>query len=175
MPTYRSNSLTIEEQEALFKAASSFEDLTLFKLALNTGIRREDIVRIELSNIHLKRQELSFWEAKKKRVWVVPLTATLTKELERYINTLPKGQKKLFDFSGKTAYNKLQRTLTRAGITKTISFHDLRRSLMKTGKRKGLDQKAICQITGDSMRTVEQFYQNFDMDELKEEIKKLET
>jgi integrase/recombinase XerD len=173
MKAYRSNSLSIEEQEALYSSASSFEDLTLFRLALNTGIRREDIVGIELSSINLKSRELAFYEHKKRRVHTVPLTTTVAIDLERYINSLPKGQKHLFNFSGRTAYNKLQRTLAAAGIKKELSFHDLRRSFMKTAKKKGLDPKAVCQITGDTLSTVQNFYQNLDMEELKEEIKKL--
>lgn len=173
MVQYRSNSLTIEEQEKLYNVAPSFEDLTLFRLALNSGIRRVDIVNIELSNIRLDRQELSFWEHKKSRVLTIPLTEVVCRDLERYINTLPRNQKKLFVFSDKTAYNKLQRSLKLAGINKGIRFHDLRRSFMKTAKKKGLDIKAVCQITGDTVNTVQNFYQNYDMEELKEEIKKL--
>lgn len=165
--------MSIEEQERLYNAAPSFEDLTLFRLALNSGIRRIDIVNIELPNIHLDKRELSFWEHKKRRVWTIPLTEQVAKDLERYINTLPKGQKKLFNFSDKTAYNKLQRSLVLAGINKEISFHDLRRSFMKTAKKKGMDIKAVCQITGDTIATVQNFYQNLDMEELKEEMKKL--
>ncbi len=173
MGTYRSNSLSLPEQNRFLEVVDTYEDLALFKLALTTGIRREDITKIELNNIDIENRNIVFWEAKKKRFWTVPLTQDTAQELKRYINTLPKGSKLLFNFTGRTAYNKLQRYLRKAGIKKHISFHDLRRTFMKTAKRKGISLKAVSQITGDTYSVIERHYQNLDLDELKEEIEKL--
>jgi len=170
---YRSNSLTIEEQEKLLSCTETFEDLTLFRLALSTGIRREDIAGIEVGNIDLSNRRLRFWESKKRRWWEVPLTLEVCQEIQRLINTYPNGRKKLFDMTGRTAYNRLQKYLEKAGIRKEISFHDLRRSFIKTAKRRGLSPKAVSQITGDTLSTIEQSYANLDADELREEIDKL--
>jgi integrase/recombinase XerC len=142
-------------------------------LALSTGIRREDIAGIEVGNIDLSNRRLRFWESKKRRWWEVPLTLEVCQEIQRLINTYPNGRKKLFDMTGRTAYNRLQKYLEKAGIKKEISFHDLRRSFIKTAKRKGLSPKAVSQITGDTLATIEQSYANLDMEELKEEIGKL--
>jgi integrase len=172
MKVYRSNSLTIEEQDKLVSLTESFEDLALFKLVLNTGIRREDIVGIELSNVFLDERKITFWENKKRRFWNVPLSVDVTNELRRYINTLPKGQRKLFTFTGRTAYNKLQHYLKKAGITKPLAFHDLRRTYMKTAKKRGIPSKVVSQVTGDKVSTIEEFYENFTHEELLEEIDK---
>ena len=173
MGTYRSNSLTIQEQDTFLSVVDTYEDLALFKLALTSGIRREDITKIELNNVDLEKGSVVFWEAKKRRFWTIPLTPDTTIELKRYINTLPKGSKLLFNFTGRTAYNKLQRYLEKANIKKHISFHDLRRTFMKTAKRKGISLKAVSQITGDTYSVIERHYQNLDLDELKEELEKL--
>jgi len=170
---YRSNSLTIEEQERLLSCTETFEDLCLFRLALSTGIRREDIVGVEIGNIDLPNRKLKFWESKKRRWWEVPLTVDVCQEIQRFLNTFPNGRKKLFDMTGRTAYNRLQKYLEKAGIKKGLSFHDLRRSFIKTAKRKGLSPKAVSQITGDTLATIEQSYANLDMEELKEEVDKL--
>ena len=170
---YRSNSLTIDEQESLLSVTESFEDLTLFRLALSTGIRREDIVSIDVGNIDLDNRRLKFWESKKRRWWEVPLTVEVCQEIRRLLNTFPNGRKRLFDMTGRTAYNRLQKYLEKAGIKKELSFHDLRRSFIKTAKRKGLSPKAVSQITGDTLATIEQSYANLDMEELKEEVDKL--
>jgi len=172
---YRSNSLTIEEQERLLSVTESFEDLTLFRLVLSTGIRREDIVGIEIGNIDLDNRQLRFWESKKRRWWTVPLTLECCQEIRRLLNTYPNGRKKLFGMTGRTAYNRLQKYLEKAGIPKELSFHDLRRTFVKTAKRRGLSPKAVSQITGDTLATIEQSYANLDMEELKEEIGKLST
>lgn len=169
---YRSNSLTIEEQDRLFNVLDSLEDMALFRLALSTGIRREDIVRIEVGRIDWNNRRLSFWEAKKRRDWVVPLHSDTLQVLKMWTGTRPK-KRKLFDFSGRTAYNKLQRALKKAEIIKEVSFHDLRRSFVKTAKKKGLSPKAVAQITGDTLAVIQEHYENMDDDELRDEIDKL--
>lgn len=172
MTEYRSNSLTIEEQELLLKFTDSYEDEVLFKLALYGGLRRADVVGIEIANINFQERTLRFWEQKKRRYWTIPIKDSLMHSLKKYV-AIKKGERFLFDFSDRTAYNKLQRTLKRAGITKNISFHDLRRSMIKTAKKRGISRGAVAQITGDSIRVIERYYENLDMDELHEEVDKL--
>lgn len=171
---YRSNSLTLEEQELLLGVTETHEDLALFRLELNTGIRREDIVQIQLGNIDLDKGEITFWESKKRRWYKIPIGPGVIQDLTRYINTLSGGQKELFKISGRTAYNRLQKYIKKAGIKKQLSFHDLRRTFIKTAKKKGLDPKAVSQITGDTLVTIQEHYENLDMDELREELGKLE-
>lgn len=170
--TYRCNSLTVAEQQLLLSVTDTFEDLSLFKLALTTGIRREDIVNIDRGNIDLVNHSLRFWDSKKRRWWDVPLTDDVAQTLKRFINTQG-DQKKLFSMTGRTAYNRLQKCLRKAGIRKHLSFHDLRRSMVKTAKRQGLSPKAVSQIIGDSLAVVDRYYTNLDQYELKEEIDKL--
>jgi integrase len=169
----KSDSLTIDEQEKLLSVVETFEDLVLFGLELTTGIRREDITSIEISNIDIESRKISFWENKKRRTHTVPIAKVVLPDLVRYLNSLPKGQKRLFTFTGRTAYNKLQYYLNKAGIKKKLAFHDLRRTFVKTAKRKGMSDKAIAQITGDKIETISEYYSNLSHDELKEESDKL--
>lgn len=171
---YRSNSLNLDEQEIFFSILDEFEDMALFQLELTSGIRREDITNIEKDLVDLPNKQLKFWEGKKNRWHTIPLTDKTVQILTMYIRTLPKNHKKLFNFSGRTAYNKLQRALERAGIKKRLSFHDLRRSFIKNAKKQGLSVKAVAQIVGDTVATVQEHYENYDMDELKVELSKLE-
>lgn len=171
-PVYRSNSLTLEEQDRLLAVLDRLEDMALFKLALTTGIRREDIASIEIGRIDFENRTLSFWESKKRRDWTVPLAQDTLQILKMYVATR-KGERRLFDFTGRTAYNHLQAALERAGIKKELSFHDLRRTFIKTAKVKGLSPKAVCQITGDTLAVIQKHYENLDMDELKGEIDKM--
>lgn len=171
-PAFRSNSLSEAEQIMLIDAIDTFEDLVLFKLALCTGIRREDIVRIQRGNINIEARTLKFWEAKKRRWWEIPLPESIIPDLTRFLNTSP-NQKLLFGMSGRTAYRHLQKYLEKAGIKKHIAFHDLRRTFVKTAKKKGLSPQAVAQITGDRLSTIELYYSNLDMRELNEEVNKL--
>ena len=108
---YRSNSLSIEEQEKLLASLEELEDMALFQLELTTGIRREDIANINIQSIDLGNRKLSFYEQKKKRILEVPLTPKTVQILKMFIDTKPKNAQRLFDFSGRTAYNKLQKAL----------------------------------------------------------------
>jgi integrase len=130
-------------------------------------------VSIDVGNVDLENRKLKFWESKKRRWWEVPLTVEACQDIMRLMNTFPNGRKRLFDMTGRTAYNRLQKYLEKAGIKKELSFHDLRRSFIKTAKRKGLSPKAVSQITGDTLSTIEQSYANLDMEELREEVDKL--
>lgn len=171
-PAYRSNSLSLEEQDRLYAVLDTLEDMALFKLAMTTGIRREDIVSIEVGRINYDLRRLTFWEGKKRRDWTVPLTEETTQVLKMWTSTRP-GKKKLFDFTGRTAYNRLQRALTKAGIKKHLAFHDLRRTFVKTAKKRGLSPKAVAQITGDTLAVIQEHYENLDQDELRDELDKL--
>lgn len=172
-PQRKSDSLTIEEQDKLLSVVETFGDLCLFEIELSTGIRREDIVKIEVGSVDLENRKLTFWEGKKGAFHTVPIATSVLPTVKRYLNTLPKGRKRLFTFTGRTAYNKLQYYLKKAEIKKKIAFHDLRRTFVKTAKRKGLSDKAISQITNDKLETISEFYSNLDLDELKEEADKL--
>lgn len=171
---YRSNSLSIEEQEKLLASLEELEDMALFQLELTTGIRREDIANINIQSIDLGNRKLSFYEQKKKRILEVPLTPKTVQILKMFIDTKPKNAQRLFDFSGRTAYNKLQKALQKAGIQKQLSFHDLRRTFIKNAKKNGLSVKAVAQIVGDTVETVQEHYENYDLEELKQEVNKLE-
>lgn len=166
-------SLSLIEEEMLFKVIERYEDLALFKIALNTGIRRGDIINIEVSNIDIQNRTLTFWEEKKNGNHTVPISVSIIPDITMYLNSIPKGQKRLFDISSKTAYNRLQYYIKKAGITKRLAFHDLRRTFVKNAKKKGLSIKAVAQILNDKYDTVEQSYANMDMEELKEEVDKL--
>jgi len=169
----KSDSLTIEEQSRLLDIVDNFQDHALLTLALTTGIRREDIVGIEIGGVDLQNRKITFWEHKKRKFHSVPIAAVTVPVLVRYLNSLPKGQRLLFTFTSRTAYNHLQYFMKRAGINKHIAFHDLRRTFVKTAKKKGLAPKAIAQILDDKLETVEEWYANLDHDELKEEADKL--
>lgn len=69
----KKESLTIEELKKVIESCDTLEDLCLIQLGVTTGIRREDIVKIELMNVDLERKTLKFWEEKKDRPWTVAL------------------------------------------------------------------------------------------------------
>lgn len=169
---HKKESLTFEELQLVLSHCDTIENLALIQLAVTTGIRREDIVKIELMNVDLDRRIITFWEEKKDRPWQVALEPEIVHTLKMYIDTLPKGQKYLFSFSGRTAYNKFQKILEKAGIKKKLSFHSLRRTFIRLSKKLGRDIRFVMDQTGDTARVIMEEYEGYTIDELVELMNK---
>lgn len=161
-------SLTFQEVQKLIMACETIEQKALVELAVSTGIRRNDIVNIEIHKIDLKNRKIMFWEEKKDRMWMVALSPEVCQTLKMYMNTLPKKQRFLFKFSGRTAYNILQNLLKEADINKHIPFHALRRTYIRLSKRLGRDTRFVMDQTGDSARVILEEYEGYSVDEMVE-------
>ena len=151
-------SLTLEEVQRLISVTDRIEIRALFELALTTGLRRGDIVDIDLARVDLDKGHVDFWEAKKKRNWRVFLEADVVTTLRMYVRTIPRGQRKLFKYSGRTAYNYLQTYLKLAGIKKKLRFHDTRTTFIRLSRIMGRSVKYVMQQTGDSAEVILEHY-----------------
>jgi len=165
--------LSKNEIKMLMESIDNLEDKTLIILGITCGIRRGDIVSIEITNIDWANETLKFWEQKKRRYLTIPLEKSTITYLRMYVKTLPDNQRFLFLFSDKTANRKLKYYVKKAGIKKHISFHSLRATFVKRSKEEGRDVKMVCQITGDSERTILKYYSEWTDDELKERVDKM--
>jgi integrase len=150
-------SFTEREVEKLFSVINTLEDKVLVLLALNTGIRREDIVNINIADINFSAKMLMYRERKKNRIRAIPISQSLCQEIDMYIKTLDKKQKLLFPFNGKTAYNRLQRLCERAGIPRR-PFHALRSTCVKLAQKRGWTPEQVALLTGDSIRVIQEHY-----------------
>ena len=164
-------SLTFDEVQQLIEVCETLGEKALIEVAVATGIRRSDIVKIEINRIDLQNNKIVFWEEKKDRLWMVSLPPELVQTLTMYIRTLPKDQRYLFKFSGRTAYNKLQVILLRTNIRKHIPFHALRRTYIRLSKRMGRDTRFVMDQTGDSARVILEEYEGYTTDEMVEMMK----
>ena len=159
-------SLTFEELQLVILQCETLQERVLIELAVTTGIRRTDIVNIEINRIDLEHQKIIFWEEKKDRMWIVAIPGEVVQTLRMYINTLPRGQRYLFPFTGRTAYNILQRLLWKASIHKHLSFHDLRRTFIRLSKQMGRDIRFVMDQTGDTARVIMEEYEGYTVDEM---------
>ena len=182
MQDFERPSLTREQADELLRVVDNLRDRALITLGIATGIRRDDIVNIEIANIDLTHARLSFWEEKKDRDWAVPLESNLIVLLKTYINTLEKGTKYLFPkkgdgrqhIDGKTAYNALHKYLVKAHIIKdeegaNFPFHGLRHTFVNLSHAAGRDIKFICQVTGDTEQTIQRVYRHLTFGQLQEQ------
>ena len=156
--TVGQDALTPLEYEKVCDACKSIEDEALIKFTVATGLRREDVVRVERQNVNLTMGSVIFAEKKKgNRIRTIYIGQKLCTLLIKYLKTVPKEQKLLFDFCGKTAYNKLQNLCDVAGIRRR-PFHALRATCVKRCQAAKWTPEQVCNLTGDTLRVIQEHY-----------------
>ena len=159
--------LAPSELPRLWAAIERIDDEALLRLAVATGIRREDIVHIELAAIDLGDELgwIGYWESKKRRSRKVPISGEALRALKKHINAIPHRSRWLFParrgtaghLSGRTAWDVLNRALDRAGLERR-PFHALRGTCVKLAQTNGWSIEHIADLTGDSVRTIQMHY-----------------
>jgi integrase len=166
--TVGKDALTPKEYTSLCDACDSLVDEVLLKFTVSTGMRREDVVNVEWQNIDLLSGAVTFSEKKKRgRIRTIHIGEKLRMLLIKYRKTCKSNQKFLFDFCGRTAYNKLQRLCDIAGIRRR-PFHALRATSVKRCQATGWTPEQVCELTGDSLRVVQEHYATPSSSEMRE-------
>lgn len=173
LKTTGESSLTPEEYKKVLEAVEHPEDRILIMLAVDIGLRRKDISRVEVRNISVKDKEITYYEEKKDKWRTVPISKKMAQELQLYLNTLPKKRKYLFSFGkskhgDKTAYNRFNRLLKKAGLNHPRPFHCLRSTCYKFCQRAGWSPAEAARLLGDSIRVAQEHYETPSKAELRE-------
>lgn len=150
--------LTRTELEKVLAVVDTLEDEVLIKLAVTTGIRREDLAALEWSCIDEGEGKLTFYENKKRRFHTVPLCAEVLQLLRKYRNTLGKSKRKrILPFTGRTAYNRLHALCEKAGIPKR-PFHALRATCIKLSQAAGWRPEETARLVDDTIEVIQAHY-----------------
>jgi len=145
------------EWNQLISVVDNLEDELLLQFTVTTGLRREDVVNVLIENIDFNQHTLTYYERKKRRTRQIPLQEKVILKIRQYLNVVKRKHGKLFDFSGRTAYNKLNRYCEKANLKKR-PFHSLRATCVKFCKKAGWDLLEIAKLTGDEVETIETHY-----------------
>jgi len=166
--------LTEKQVELFLGKIGSLYDETLFRLALSTGIRREDIVSIKQTDVDLNNYQISFYENKKRRIRTIPLNESVVQKLKQHLHVIGKGEW-LFPspynhrkhISGRQVYSRFQKYLTAAGV-ESKPFHALRATCIKLCQRRGWSVEQAAKLLGDTIRVVQEHYTTPSNEELKQ-------
>jgi len=162
--------LTRQEYEKLIAVITDLQDELLIKLAVATGIRREDLTNIRCDNIHLTDAKLMYWEAKKSRDRTIDLPESVCILIKKFYNELGREKLKkrdlLFDFCGRTAYRHFNEWCVVAGIPER-PFHALRATCIKFCHAAGWSDEQISKLTGDKISTIQEHYMTPSVDEMR--------
>lgn len=166
--------LTPAQVTKLLSVVDNLQDEVLLKLAISAGIRRYDISKITIDNINLEDNYVEFLEKKKGgRIKRCYISHDVANTIKKWLNIKPKGNKYLFPGRGnkpigdKTAYNKLQIYLIRAGLPKR-PFHALRATAYKIAQVNGWTIRQAAEHIGDSTRVAEEHYGTPSTEEMKD-------
>jgi integrase len=169
------NALSESELSVLFSKIAHLEDEALLRLTVSTGMRREDIVTVERTNLDLDGGVVRFWERKKSRPWRAWIGPDTIKVLRQHLNTLPNGTKWVFPsprkanahISSRHAYDVLQGALQIAGLRQR-PFHALRATCVKVLQKRGWSIEQVMEQTGDSFDTIKEHYDTPTEEEMRE-------
>ena len=160
--------LTPKEVELFLASVTDLRDLAMFQIAISGGLRRDDIVHVMKADIDFEEKMLSFHEKKKKRIHTVYLSDKVLTTIKMVFNAYPhEKDKRLFPISSKTAYNKFQEYLIRAGLEKR-PFHSLRATCIKLCQAKGWSETKTASLVGDRVSTIQEHYLTPSKAEMKE-------
>lgn len=160
------------ELERLLLACPTTADHIMILLASRYGFRREDVVNLLVNNIDLKNRTITYHEQKKHKDRTIPIEADVVSELQKHINTLPKGAKFLLPFqNGTTAWRHLQEICAVAGIPVPVGrtgrpFHSLRGTCVKMRQADGWTMGEVAALIGDDINTVALHYATVSPGEL---------
>lgn len=163
-------SLSKNEYEKLISVIDNIEDELLIKLAITTGLRREDLCNVKISNINLEDGTLTFHESKKNLDRRIYLNSDIVLLIKKFLRTQGKRQT-LFSFTGRTAYRHLNHWCVLAGIPER-PFHALRATCVKFCQQVGWTPSEVSDLTGDSLRVIQEHYAVPSDGEMREAIQK---
>jgi len=171
--SYRSGekALTPSQVDLFLSVITDVRDLAMFQLAINAGLRRDDLVNVNKQDIDFTGKRLVFREKKKGRIYSVPLSDKTLNSIQMVLNAFKteKG-KRLFPISSKTAYNRFQMYLKRCGLP-SRPIHALRATTVKLCQANGWTPEQTAKLLGDKVQTIQEHYSTPSDLELDEAMK----
>jgi len=169
--------LTRKEYEKLLAVIDTHEDELFLKMAITTGLRREDLANVKIGDIELNEKLLHFHESKKGVNRSIPLTNDVVLLITKYLKkTSGKDKDNLFSCTGTQMYRRFNGYHTKtkkypgyfdkAGIANR-PIHAFRATAIKFMKEVGYSDPQIMSITGDTLAVIQQHYMTPSMDELR--------
>lgn len=151
------NALTQAEYNLLLNTCDNLQDRVMLMLAVGTGLRRGDIVRVKWSDISFDEGTLTYHERKKDRIRTVYMPHSLVQELKILFKVRKAGQKEVLTFGDRQAWNRFNKLCDRAGIPGR-PFHALRATCVKFCQAAGWTPEQVSRLTGDTIRVIQLHY-----------------
>ncbi len=165
--------LTKEEIRKLFRATVSKKSLLIMRLLYATGLRVSECVNLKIADLELKNNIAWVRSGKGGKDRPIFFSEKLSKELEKYIQTLDEKAQYLFPGrdEGHLSARNVQKIITnaarKADISKKVTAHKLRHSFATHNLDKGVDIRIIQELLGHSDLSTTQIYTHVSKEQLK--------
>jgi integrase/recombinase XerD len=168
--------LTKAEIKALYNACSNdalgLRDRAMLAVYYGCGLRRNEGVSLDISDVMLKEKLLYVQKGKGYRERYVPMSEAVKEDLENYINVgrgsllsceLMKQQALLLSFRGKrmdgnSLIMRLKALIKMAGINKAVGLHTLRHSIATHLLQSGMSLESVSRFLGHQSLESTQIY-----------------
>ena len=145
----RDRRLEAGEEEKLLSASDELKRIII--IALETGMRRGEILNIKRSHIDFNRQTLLIPLTKTDTPRTIPLSSraieALREQLRGFQNVIPIEETTLFSYTARGLSGAFLR-LCRKHVLENLHFHDLRHEATSRFFEKGLNPVEVATITG---------------------------
>ncbi|RYG39250.1 site-specific tyrosine recombinase XerD [bacterium] len=178
--------LGTEKRDALLAAfpldsPEGLRDRTLFELIYGAGLRISEALGLDTSSIDLEARSVRV-TGKRGKTRVVPLPEETAKWVARYLEeSRPRLLKKPIasvfvsdhglTLCRQTAYDRIRRAATLAGITELVGPHALRHTYAVDLLKGGADLRAVQELLGHESVETTQVYTGLDIQAVRERYK----
>lgn len=165
--------LTLAEIKELYGACRTLRERAVITLFYGCGLRRAEAGNLNIKDVHFKSGLLYVREGKGKKRRVIPMSATVSKELRDYYlhersqyikhNTPDNQQAFILNDTGdrmqKDSFRRLIRNIvSRTGITTRITIHGLRHSIATHLIESGMSLEDVRDFLGHEFIDTTQIY-----------------
>ena len=145
----RDRGLEAGEEEQLLSASDELKRIII--VALETGMRRREILNIKKSHMDFVRQTLLIPLSKTDTPRTIPLSSRAIEALRKHLrgpqNVIPIEETALFSYTARGLSGAFLRLCRKHGL-EDLRFHDLRREATSRFFEKGLNLVEVATITG---------------------------
>jgi len=162
-----------EYNHLLAEAAGNPRDYCIFQLFLQTGIRVSELIALTLSDLDREQKTITI-HGKGSKERTIPLEKKSWQAVQLYLTHRPAGadQHLFLNYMGEglsiRGVRKLvDKYLKRAGITKQISCHGLRRTCFTNKAARNMNAFALQKLAGHSRMETTKIYVQLGTDDLR--------
>ena len=145
LPRGRDRRLSTDELNGLLIALKSTPQVqSIIELAIETGMRRSELINLDWSYINLKSKTLHIPKTKTN----IPRTIPLTRKALQMLSKLPRSiNGQVFNIKADSVSHAFRRACKRIGI-EDLRFHDLRHEAISRFFEMGLNVMEVASISG---------------------------